>query len=222
MRCVTVPKLLFLSFILFDDVKARSGCSPQAIVVRAEPLMHCRPIFFTWPDHIYCRKPPCCVHIVHHTCTVFGWPSHFSWIYTAPKRSYNLLHLYFPTVLVYSFMCFVPHQLQAIIICYLLFLYFKATLQNFMPGKTDCVLTVSQYCKYNFCFGILPRYVVFPYPSKGSSLRFPPSEFYPYRINGAVYVYPEVWIFAWVGFPHILSIVLIWIFHEQSAFPYLQ
>jgi hypothetical protein len=161
MRCVTVPKLLFLSCILFDDVKARSGCSPEAIVVRAEPLMCCRPIFFTWPDHIYCCKPPCCVHIVRHTCTVFGWSSHFNWIYTAPKRSYTFLHLYFPTVLVQSFMCILSHQLPAIFICYLQFPYVNATVQNFMPEKTDCVLTVSQYCKYDFWLGIPPRYVVF-------------------------------------------------------------
>jgi len=222
MRCVTVPKLLFLSRILFDDVKARSGCSPQAIVVRAEPLMCCRPIFFTWPDHIYCCKPPCCVHIVRHTCTVFDWSSHFNWIYAASKRSYTFLHLYFPTVLVYSFMGFLSHQLPAIFICYLLFLSFNATVRNFMPGKTDCVLTVSQYCKYKFWLGIPPRYVDFPHPSNGSISLFPPSEFYPYPSTEFVCVFPEVCIFAWVGFSHVLSTALVWIFPDQSAFPYLR
>jgi len=136
---------------------------------------------------------------VHHTCTVFGWPSRFNWIYTAPKRSYTFLHLYFPTVLVYSFMCFLPHQLPVIFIFYLIFLYFKATVRNFMPGKTDCVLTVSQYCKYNFCFGIPPIYVVFPYPSNGSNLLFPPIEFYSYPSNGVVYVFPRYgFLFEWV------------------------
>lgn len=142
MRSVTVPKFLFLSHIHTDDVKARNGCSPKTIVVRVEPLMCCRPILFTWLDHIYCWKWPCCVHMVYYICTV-SCCTLTSTGFTQLQNVCIFSCIYISLLYLFTYLCaFFLINCAAIFNCYLLICVFNAPVRNFISRRTDRVLSV--------------------------------------------------------------------------------